>query len=127
MNRKTPELKTMRANLKKYNMPKKLMLALSEYEELRVKWTYDGAEALIDGLMGDLTGNHIDRLARGLKLTKAKYVYRVGKSSGIDWRYILKHRDYFETLSGLFYFNGSDKMVSKILKKAWQLGYVPKN
>ena len=128
MKQQLTELETMRADLKNHNMPKKLMLALGEYEELRKKYTYDSAQALIDNLLGDKTGLYLDRLVRGLKMVSlTRSAIPVAKRNGLDRRYILKKRDYFTSLNGLFYFNGCDVLVSKILKKAWCLGYIPRN
>jgi hypothetical protein len=110
--------KTMRANILPYDMPRGLCRALIEYNRLRGLVERDnlGCYTLVNlkGISKDLK-----RLIEGLELISDRSLGISCRKCGVSTAYAIRHRDNFDNLVGLFYFNGNGPIVHEILVKAW--------
>lgn len=116
-------LTTMRADLSAFNLPFNLYCALVDFDGYRQEFCNEDAQRLM------AVHAYLQRLQRGMReLAKNLAIIRNHCTrNGLNRQYVTNHIDYFTDLTGLFYFNGCDKLVAKLLMKAWQLGKLNNN
>lgn len=116
-------LPTMRSELDVKRLPANLNHALRRYDGDREWLSFERAESLLDIARRDLGDTLTGRLARGLKQLTVQGVGRMARRhAGLCKNYVRGHTGDLMTLQGLFYWNGSDELVTRILLLAWKKG-----
>lgn len=114
-------LTTMRANLDFSRLPYGLAGVLRDYDEQRKAVGYDAADIWFRQTDWRL-GNQY-RLRLGLARLTVRGVTRMARShADLCGNYVSSHFGDLATLQGLFYWNGSDELVTRILLTAWRKG-----
>lgn len=117
------KLKTFCGGLVEDLLPKGLRFALQEYDDLRDQKGWGEAERILDIRGDDLSDKSLGRLHRGcFKLTKRGLTLMARKYSHVCGQYVGDHIGDLSTLQGLFYWNGGDEFVTRILVNAWTKG-----
>ena len=114
-------LSTMRANIDSGRLPYGLANVLRAYDIHRDKDSYDVAECRFAG--SDWRHGDTYRLRLGLSRLTVLGVKRMARiHANLCGNYVSSHTGDLMTLQGLFYWNGSDELVSRILLTAWRKG-----
>lgn len=117
-------LSTMRANVDYKRLPIGLANVLRAYNIVRDRDGYDAAEREFS--MSDWRHGGTYRLRLGLsRLTVRGVTLMARKHSHICGAYVSQHTGDLMTLQGLFYWNGGDELVTRILLNAWRKGTRP--
>jgi len=117
-------LTTMRADIDYMRLPIGLANVLRAYNIIRERNGYDFAEA--DFLMSDWRHGDTYRLRLGLNLLTVRGVMLMArKHTNLCGGYVSQHQGDLMALQGLFYWNGSDELVTRILLNAWRKGSSP--
>ena len=118
-------LSTMRANVDSGRLPYGLANVLRTYNIRREQDGYDAAECHFSH--SDWRHGDIYRLRLGLNRLTMRGIKRMARMhANLCGQYVSGHTGDLMTLQGLFYWNGSNELVTRILLAAWRHGAFPK-
>lgn len=118
---KAPFLSTMRADVDPKRLPIGLANVLRVYDTHRENDGWDDADCRFN--QSDWRHGDTYRLRLGLsRLTVRGVTLMARKHSHLCGAYVAQHTGDLMTLQGLFYWNGGDELVTRILLNAWRRG-----
>lgn len=112
-------LPTMRADISQKRLPYGLAKVLLGYNIRRQEDSFERAEAYFS----TSKWRQVCRLRRGLSRLTVRGVARMARThANVCRTYVSQHTGDLMTLQGLFYWNGGDELVTRILLAAWRKG-----